>query len=136
MRLLYKEEAWMVSTRLSSSIFTGAKMEALGQNTRLMGSSTPWRCVKAVESRLDTLCLDMFERKKKITSNFQFFSICRCADGLVPNGHPLSFNLQLHIVHMSEKYTSLSDALKDPSGVAVLGFFYEVSLQNNTQHTT
>lgn len=33
---------------------------------------------------------------------------------------------QLHIVHMKQRYNRLEDALRDPSGIAVLGFFYEV----------
>ena len=49
-------------------------------------------------------------------------------DRFVTKGYPYCFHLQLHIVHMKDKYSSLTDALKDPTGVAVLGFFYEVSL--------
>uniref|UniRef100_A0A8C5B9E4 Carbonic anhydrase n=1 Tax=Gadus morhua TaxID=8049 RepID=A0A8C5B9E4_GADMO len=37
------------------------------------------------------------------------------------------YPMELHIVHMKKEYTDLSAALKDPNGVAVLGFFYEVS---------
>ncbi|KAK6295938.1 hypothetical protein J4Q44_G00336510 [Coregonus suidteri] len=32
---------------------------------------------------------------------------------------------ELHIVNIKEEYNSLADALKDPAGVGVLGFFYE-----------
>lgn len=35
--------------------------------------------------------------------------------------------LQLHIVHMKHQYTDLATALQDKDGVAVLGFFYEVT---------
>uniref|UniRef100_A0A667ZJ80 Carbonic anhydrase n=1 Tax=Myripristis murdjan TaxID=586833 RepID=A0A667ZJ80_9TELE len=38
------------------------------------------------------------------------------------------FPMELHIVHMKERYTNLSVALSDPYGVAVLGFFYEVNI--------
>lgn len=37
-------------------------------------------------------------------------------------------HLQLHIVHMKRDYTDLAKALSDPEGVAVLGFFYEVTI--------
>lgn len=36
--------------------------------------------------------------------------------------------MQLHIVHMKRHYTDLMTALADPEGVAVLGFFYEVTI--------
>lgn len=32
----------------------------------------------------------------------------------------------MHIVHIKEKYSSLSQALRDSTGVAVLGFFFQV----------
>ncbi|KAG5284144.1 hypothetical protein AALO_G00023420 [Alosa alosa] len=44
------------------------------------------------------------------------------------------YPMELHIVHMKEKYSSLGDALKDPSGVAVLGFFYEPSTAVNRNY--
>lgn len=34
----------------------------------------------------------------------------------------------MHIVHIKEKYASLSEAVKDRAGVAVLGFFFQVIL--------
>ncbi|CDQ93325.1 unnamed protein product, partial [Oncorhynchus mykiss] len=37
------------------------------------------------------------------------------------------YPMELHIVHMKQQHSNLGDALKDPSGVAVLGFFYEVN---------
>lgn len=40
------------------------------------------------------------------------------------------FSLQLHIVHMKQQYTDLTTALSDPEGVAVLGFFYQVTIFN------
>uniref|UniRef100_A0A4W4DWL9 Carbonic anhydrase n=1 Tax=Electrophorus electricus TaxID=8005 RepID=A0A4W4DWL9_ELEEL len=36
------------------------------------------------------------------------------------------YPMELHIVHMRNDFSSLDEAIKDPSGVAVLGFFYEV----------
>lgn len=36
----------------------------------------------------------------------------------------------MHIVHMRQDFKSLEEALKDKTGVAVLGFFYEVPLLN------
>ncbi|KAJ8275800.1 hypothetical protein COCON_G00075520 [Conger conger] len=40
------------------------------------------------------------------------------------------YPMELHIVHMKQKYSSLGEALKDKTGVAVLGFFYEKSSEN------
>lgn len=34
----------------------------------------------------------------------------------------------MHIVHIKEKYNSLSEAIGDGTGVAVLGFFLQVIL--------
>lgn len=34
----------------------------------------------------------------------------------------------MHIVHIKENYPSISEALKDRTGVAVLGFFFQVIL--------
>nr|XP_022344584.1 carbonic anhydrase 1-like [Crassostrea virginica] len=46
------------------------------------------------------------------------------------DGH--SFPLELHIVNYNERYGSLADAAsKDLDGLAVLGFWYEVSHNNN-----
>lgn len=44
------------------------------------------------------------------------------------------YPMELHIVHMKQKYSSLGDALSDPTGVAVLGFFYEESISNNRKY--
>ncbi|XP_036436397.1 carbonic anhydrase 4a [Colossoma macropomum] len=44
------------------------------------------------------------------------------------------YPMELHIVHMRQDYSSLSDALRDPSGVAVLGFFYEESRSSNRKY--
>ncbi|KAI1902887.1 hypothetical protein AGOR_G00020940 [Albula goreensis] len=44
------------------------------------------------------------------------------------------YPMELHIVTMKEKYTSLSNALADRTGVAVLGFFYEESSRSNKQY--
>uniref|UniRef100_A0A3P9NNU8 Carbonic anhydrase n=1 Tax=Poecilia reticulata TaxID=8081 RepID=A0A3P9NNU8_POERE len=44
------------------------------------------------------------------------------------------YPMELHIVHMKSSYADLTTALRDPNGVAVLGFFYEVlkvSAQNS-----
>lgn len=43
------------------------------------------------------------------------------------------FHLQIHIVHLKEKYHSLSEALKDRAGLAVLGFFFQVNTFFNMQ---
>lgn len=37
----------------------------------------------------------------------------------------------MHIVHIKEEYASLSEALNDRAGVAVLGFFFQVVLFND-----
>ncbi|XP_024288439.2 carbonic anhydrase 4 [Oncorhynchus tshawytscha] len=44
------------------------------------------------------------------------------------------YPMELHIVHMNEEHSTLEDALKDPIGVAVLGFFYEESLSANRKY--
>ncbi|XDV21624.1 hypothetical protein PO909_026694, partial [Leuciscus waleckii] len=44
------------------------------------------------------------------------------------------YPMELHIVHMKDKYNRLEDALKDPSGIAVLGFFYEESSSSNKKY--
>ncbi|KTG06874.1 hypothetical protein cypCar_00002117, partial [Cyprinus carpio] len=36
------------------------------------------------------------------------------------------YPMELHIVHINEKYASLGDALNDSTGVAALAFFFEV----------
>ncbi|XP_005986883.1 carbonic anhydrase 4a [Latimeria chalumnae] len=41
------------------------------------------------------------------------------------------YPMELHIVHMKEKYSSLAEALKDKTGVAVLGFMYAESSKEN-----
>ncbi|KAK2881251.1 hypothetical protein QQF64_008391 [Cirrhinus molitorella] len=44
------------------------------------------------------------------------------------------YPMELHIVHINEKYNSVDEAIKDSSGVAVLGFFYEVSANANNKY--
>ncbi|XP_067113196.1 carbonic anhydrase 4a [Osmerus mordax] len=44
------------------------------------------------------------------------------------------YPMELHIVHMKQHYTSLGEALSDPTGVAVLGFFYEQSISSNRKY--
>ncbi|XP_077422744.1 carbonic anhydrase 4b [Vanacampus margaritifer] len=41
------------------------------------------------------------------------------------------FPMEMHIVHIKEQYTSLSQAVRDPAGVAVLGFFLQESNSAN-----
>uniref|UniRef100_A0A3P8VXM8 Carbonic anhydrase n=1 Tax=Cynoglossus semilaevis TaxID=244447 RepID=A0A3P8VXM8_CYNSE len=41
------------------------------------------------------------------------------------------FPMEIHIVHLKEKYHSLSEALKDRAGLAVLGFFFQESESEN-----
>ncbi|XP_061538223.1 carbonic anhydrase 4b [Phycodurus eques] len=45
------------------------------------------------------------------------------------DGEP--YPMEMHIVHIKEQYTSLSQAVRDPAGVAVLGFFFEESNSAN-----
>ncbi|CAJ1065163.1 carbonic anhydrase 4b [Xyrichtys novacula] len=35
------------------------------------------------------------------------------------------FSMEMHVVHIKEEYDTVSQALKDPTGVAVLGFFFQ-----------
>ncbi|XP_023688719.2 carbonic anhydrase 4a [Paramormyrops kingsleyae] len=44
------------------------------------------------------------------------------------------YPMELHIVHIKQQYTSLAEALRDPTGLAVLGFFYEMSVNNNRNY--
>ncbi|KAL4660608.1 hypothetical protein GN956_G1420 [Arapaima gigas] len=44
------------------------------------------------------------------------------------------YPMELHIVHIKEKYSTVSEALGDPTGVAVLGFFYEESSSPNRKY--
>lgn len=44
------------------------------------------------------------------------------------------YPMELHIVHMKVEYTDLTTALRDPEGVAVLGFFYEMSNSANRKY--
>ncbi|XP_056611991.1 carbonic anhydrase 4b [Triplophysa dalaica] len=44
------------------------------------------------------------------------------------------YPMELHIVHIRENYKSLEEAVSDPSGVAVLGFFYEESETANKNY--
>uniref|UniRef100_A0A3Q3W5H6 Carbonic anhydrase n=1 Tax=Mola mola TaxID=94237 RepID=A0A3Q3W5H6_MOLML len=44
------------------------------------------------------------------------------------------YPMELHIVHMKHHYTDLTTALADPEGVAVLGFFYEISNSANKKY--
>ncbi|KAM7399113.1 hypothetical protein PAMP_018405 [Pampus punctatissimus] len=41
------------------------------------------------------------------------------------------FPMEMHIVHIKEEYDSLSEAVKDPAGVAVLGFLFQESNSAN-----
>ncbi|XP_012695242.2 carbonic anhydrase 4b [Clupea harengus] len=44
------------------------------------------------------------------------------------------YPMEMHIVHIKQQYHSLSEALKDKSGVAVLGFFYQESGSSNKKY--
>ncbi|XP_072230871.1 carbonic anhydrase 4-like [Leuresthes tenuis] len=44
------------------------------------------------------------------------------------------YPMELHIVHMKTQYTSLTTALSDKEGVAVLGFFFERSNSANRKY--
>ncbi|KAK0144771.1 Carbonic anhydrase 4 [Merluccius polli] len=44
------------------------------------------------------------------------------------------FAMEMHIVHIKEEYETLSQALADGSGVAVLGFFFQESPTSNKQY--
>ncbi|KAG7471268.1 hypothetical protein MATL_G00122900 [Megalops atlanticus] len=44
------------------------------------------------------------------------------------------YPMEMHIVHIKEKYNSLAEALGDTTGVAVLGFFYETSASANKKY--
>ncbi|XP_011606861.1 carbonic anhydrase 4b [Takifugu rubripes] len=43
------------------------------------------------------------------------------------------YPMEMHIVHIKEKYPSISEALKDRTGVAVLGFFFQESRSANAK---
>ncbi|XP_059931991.1 carbonic anhydrase 4b [Gadus macrocephalus] len=42
------------------------------------------------------------------------------------------FPMEMHIVHIKEEYDTLDQAVADDTGVAVLGFFFQVSLTSNS----
>nr|XP_033813185.1 carbonic anhydrase 15-like isoform X2 [Geotrypetes seraphini] len=46
------------------------------------------------------------------------------------------YPMELHIVHLSVKYQSIADAMKDPSGLAVLGFFFTIAEADNPNYNT
>ncbi|XP_027854656.1 carbonic anhydrase 4b [Xiphophorus couchianus] len=46
------------------------------------------------------------------------------------------FPMEMHIVHIKENYNSLSQAAEDPSGIAVLGFFFEESASENKKYSS
>ncbi|KAM4589517.1 carbonic anhydrase 4b isoform 2-T2 [Fundulus diaphanus] len=45
------------------------------------------------------------------------------------------FPMEMHIVHIKEEYDSLSQAVKDQTGVAVLGFLFQESESTNKKYT-
>uniref|UniRef100_A0A3Q2PGI7 Carbonic anhydrase n=1 Tax=Fundulus heteroclitus TaxID=8078 RepID=A0A3Q2PGI7_FUNHE len=45
------------------------------------------------------------------------------------------FPMEMHIVHIKEEYDSLSQAVKDQTGVAVLGFLFQESETTNKKYT-
>ncbi|CAB1348964.1 unnamed protein product, partial [Coregonus sp. 'balchen'] len=58
-------------------------------------------------------------------------------DGGLGSEHTIDgerYPMELHIVNIKEEYNSLADALKDPAGVGVLGFFYEQSGSSNKKY--
>uniref|UniRef100_A0A8B9FME5 carbonic anhydrase n=2 Tax=Amazona TaxID=12929 RepID=A0A8B9FME5_9PSIT len=44
--------------------------------------------------------------------------------------------MEMHIVHMNTKYRTLAEAKGHPNGLAVLGFFFQVSETPNTNYNT
>ncbi|KAG9281717.1 carbonic anhydrase 4-like [Astyanax mexicanus] len=44
------------------------------------------------------------------------------------------YPMEMHIVHMRQDFKNLDAALGDPTGVAVLGFFYEESASSNRKY--
>ncbi|KAK6475422.1 carbonic anhydrase 4-like [Huso huso] len=44
------------------------------------------------------------------------------------------YPMELHIVHIKRNYTDITQALTDPTGVAVLGFMYEEAAQDNIKY--
>ncbi|KAL9834528.1 carbonic anhydrase 15-like isoform 2-T2 [Geothlypis trichas] len=44
--------------------------------------------------------------------------------------------MEMHIVHMNAKYQTLAEAKVHPNGLAVLGFFFQVSETTNTNYNT
>ncbi|XP_055054183.2 carbonic anhydrase 4-like [Misgurnus anguillicaudatus] len=44
------------------------------------------------------------------------------------------YPMELHIVHIKQRYNIIADALNDPSGIAALRFFFEESNSTNTNY--
>lgn len=55
-------------------------------------------------------------------------SLCEHKITYITNNFITLCSLQLHIVHMKHHYVDIKTALSDPEGIAVLGFFYEVTV--------
>ncbi len=116
------EETWKNRTRPCSFTSTGAPAEVLDLNTPSMESSIPWRCDQHHINEKHQPASDSLNEIQHsfITSVCCYYYIYKSVLLCVLLSH------QLHIVHMKQRYNRLEDALKDPSGIAVLGFFYEV----------
>ncbi|XP_054899431.1 carbonic anhydrase 4a isoform X2 [Poeciliopsis prolifica] len=58
-------------------------------------------------------------------------------DGRFGSEHTIDgeqYPMELHIVHIKNQYADLKTALRDPEGIAVLGFFYEESNSPNRMY--
>ncbi|XP_009862557.1 PREDICTED: carbonic anhydrase 15-like, partial [Apaloderma vittatum] len=61
-------------------------------------------------------------------------SITISGGGLPVDGRRLP--MELHIVHINVKYRTMAEAKGHPSGLAVLGFFFQISETPNTNYNT
>ncbi|XP_074700547.1 carbonic anhydrase 15-like [Strix aluco] len=73
-------------------------------------------------------------RYRALQLHFHWGSPVRNGSEHTLDGHQLP--MELHIVHINVKYRTLAEAKGHPNGLAVLGFFFQVSETPNTNYNT
>ncbi|XP_061865790.1 carbonic anhydrase 15 [Colius striatus] len=73
-------------------------------------------------------------RYRALQLHFHWGSPARNGSEHTLDGHQLP--MELHIVHINVKYQTLAEAKGHPNGLAVLGFFFQVSETPNTNYNT
>ncbi|XP_071619443.1 carbonic anhydrase 15-like isoform X2 [Heliangelus exortis] len=73
-------------------------------------------------------------RYRALQLHFHWGSLAGNGSEHTIDGHQLP--MELHIVHINVKYQTLAEAKGHPNGLAVLGFFFQVSETSNTNYNT